>query len=82
MLVQYGNTDDFFTCFTAIQVITEEVQVQVVTEDLLLWELQFNKCHKEMCAINKEIARSHKLDIISKIMESKYNMNIRAKKTR
>ena len=50
LLVQYGNTDDFFTCFTAIQVITEEVQVQVVTEDLLLCEVQFHKCHKEMCA--------------------------------
>ena len=33
-------------------------------------------------AINKEIARSHKFDVISKIMERKYNMNTRAKKTR
>ena len=29
-----------------MQVITEEVQVQVITEDLLLCEVRFHKCYK------------------------------------
>ena len=33
-------------------------------------------------AINKEVARSHNFDVVSKIMKRKYNMNSRAKKTR
>ena len=40
-MIQHGNTGGFL--LVPIHVITEEVQVQVITEDLMLCKVQFHK---------------------------------------
>ena len=54
--------------------------MQVTTEDLLLCEVRFHKCHNVGSSINKEVARSQNFNVIPKIMKRKYNMNSRAKR--
>ena len=41
VVIQHGNTGDFL--LAPIHVITDEVQVQVITEDLMLCKMQFHK---------------------------------------
>ena len=70
-LIQYGNTDDFVLASSVIN----NRRINVVQSAIS----QISQVNARS-AVNKEIARCHNFDVISKIIKRKYIKNSRAKK--